>query len=241
MELQGSCCRGIELHIDMFVTSLIDRRRMSSSLTVHSYPLLTLQSHSFMICQHIVEKTAQIDHSVKAEFSKNDQVEIRADFCKSDHVEVRVDNRKFVRLCSNNDDDNNIDGIGGIHGSINGKCGCRSSGVRRQVMSNRGVKSRFKWNANASTTTNTTSVNDDMTTTKNDDKQGRKHDEPRPTPLAMGNTLLPAPYGVPYKDPQVGIEAGILPSGVPVPAHGLVSMHAGERVRVRVLPGRDLR
>jgi hypothetical protein len=103
-------------------------------------------------------------------------------------------------------------------------------------MSNRGVKSRFKSNANASTTTNTISVNDDMTTTENDDitTKARRatspmtgEGRPRPSPEAYS----------PYKDPQVGIEAGILPSGVPVPAHGLISMHAGERVRVRSTAG----
>ena len=40
--LQGSFCGGGESHIDMFLTSLIDKRRMSSSLIVRSHPALTL-------------------------------------------------------------------------------------------------------------------------------------------------------------------------------------------------------
>ena len=78
--LQGSFCGGRELHVDMFLTLLVDKRRMSRSLTLISHPVLTLQSHSFMTCQHVVENTFQIDHGVKAEFSKNDLVEIRAVF-----------------------------------------------------------------------------------------------------------------------------------------------------------------
>ena len=53
------------LHIDIFLTSIIDRRRMNSSLIVQPDPVLTMQSCSFLLCQHIVDKVAQADHSVK--------------------------------------------------------------------------------------------------------------------------------------------------------------------------------
>ena len=42
--LQGSICGGGESHIDNFLTSMIDKRRMNILLTVRSHPLFTLQS-----------------------------------------------------------------------------------------------------------------------------------------------------------------------------------------------------
>ena len=53
------------LHIDICLTSIIDRRRMNMSLIMQPDPVLTIQSCSILLCQHIVEKTAQTDHSVK--------------------------------------------------------------------------------------------------------------------------------------------------------------------------------
>ena len=53
------------LHIDIFLTSIIDRRRMNSSLIVQPDPVLTMQSCSFLLCQHIVKTNAQTEHSVK--------------------------------------------------------------------------------------------------------------------------------------------------------------------------------
>ena len=90
--------------------------------------------------------------------------------------------------CINNNVHVSIGGFGGIEGSGGvgsvGSCRCVSSGVvRGQCKSNRGLKSRFRSNANTSNTTNTTSVNDDNMTTTDDDGQRRKHDEPRSTPL----------------------------------------------------------
>ena len=53
------------LHIDNYSTSIVDRCRMNRSLIVQQDPVLTMQSCSFLVCQHIVETVAQTDHSVK--------------------------------------------------------------------------------------------------------------------------------------------------------------------------------
>jgi hypothetical protein len=98
--LQGRFCGGGGSHIDMFLTSLIDRRKMDSSLTVHSHPLITLQSHSFMTCQH----TILIDHSVKVSAGEIRATgEIRTTLCKGDRV-----GNKSVRF-GKHDDDNDDD------------------------------------------------------------------------------------------------------------------------------------
>ena len=147
---------------------------MSKSLTTN--PVLTLQSSSFVLCENIVRS-----YSISAEpvvTQKLIDVVKQAAFNPfvvslgngASHVNHQHNNDDE---CSNNDVHALIGGLGGIEGlggvGSHGKCRCRSSGVlRRLCMSDRGVKSRFKSNAYTSTTTNTISVNDDMTTTDND-------------------------------------------------------------------------
>ena len=212
--LKGSFCGGLNIdktsHLQIFHDTIIDVRRMFRSKFISSNP------HA-LTPQTVVLKAG----------------EIRADFCKSDHVEVHVDNRKSVRFCNNNDDDDNIDGNGGTHGSMG-----RSRGVRRQCKSNRGVRSRCKSNAQVSTTTNTVSVNDDMTTTENDKtttttdsttSHGPMNGVGPPPPAATNRRAI--------QDLQSGKEAAGIPSGVGVPFQGVSSLGAGERV----LPGQCLK
>ena len=111
--LKGRFCGG-RSHIETFLKLIIDKRCMSKSLI--SDPVLTLQSSSFMLCDYFIVPHCISAEPVSEQVACNPSVEIRADFGKSDHVEVRVDNRKSVQFCSNNDDDNSIDGNGGIHG-----------------------------------------------------------------------------------------------------------------------------
>ena len=62
-------------HVDLLLKTIVDVRRMHSSLRLQSCPLLNSQ---------IVDQISQIDYSVKA------------DFCRAKHVDA--DNHKRVRL-----------------------------------------------------------------------------------------------------------------------------------------------
>ena len=81
-------CRIGGLHIDICLTSIVDRRRMNSSSIVQQDPVLTMQSCSFVLCRHIVETIAQTDHSVKDE----------ADCCTCRASQIDAYNHKKVQF-----------------------------------------------------------------------------------------------------------------------------------------------
>ena len=165
----------------MCLTSLIDRCRMSSPLTVRSHPLLTLQSHWFMRCQQIVVKTTQIDHSVKA----------IAEFCMANRIKthnnktVRSDNHKTVRFGSNiNNDDDDDDECGGNNSVGVGTCCIGFDCPRVEVLESSVNETSTQLRA-------TTNDNDD----NNNDTTTRQHDEPlhhhHPQTLTRPEKALP--------------------------------------------------
>ena len=124
-------------HMQLLLDTIVDARRMSYSNVLPS------------LSSQIVEKVAQIDHSVKGRAS------LPADFCKSDnHKKVRFDNDNQ----HNNNDDEHCGGSICNKGVGVGLC-CSDVDVR-DLMSVSTLKSN----------TTTTTMNND-----NDDEEKDKH------------------------------------------------------------------